>query len=237
MKEYNLELMIQGHEIWLERSDVEKGTVSLSLLYGHNMKQDGLVDESRFQPHVYYQDGHEGEIELRTVDDRHYLIFKEGETGYMSAYADMGVVIYSKNEDGYNQGPKFQFKGVVYSGAFHQMAKIIVPGKKPENYRPQPTHGILEIVPAKPECTVGSEIELTVYYEDKPLPSVLVKAISKKEGKDLVSIETDNKGVVKIPISRDGEWMFLARHVDSTKKVSDEFDESVFITTLVLDAT
>ena len=43
-------------------------------------------------------------------------------------------------------------------------------------------------------------------------------------------------GHYRIPISTDGEWMFLVRHKDPTKKVNDMFDESVFVSTLVMQA-
>lgn len=57
MQERNLSLMIQGHEIWLERSGIENNNVELSLVYGHNMRQDGVSDISRFSPSVFLPDG------------------------------------------------------------------------------------------------------------------------------------------------------------------------------------
>lgn len=236
MKEYNLDLMIQGHEIWMEKTGEEKNTVQLSLLYGHNMRIDGIADKNRFQSSSYSPDGTRKEIELVTDNDRHYLNIEVPSEGYYSAYADMGVVIYSKNQDGFNQGPKFHFKDVTYSGAFHQMAKTIIPVGNAGEYQGKPLHGILEIVPGKVDTKVGSEIELTVYYEDKPLSGLDIKAVSGKEGKEMALIPTDANGTVKIPITVDGKWMFLARYADKTKKVSEEFDESVFISTLVLEA-
>jgi uncharacterized GH25 family protein len=236
MQEYNLEKMVQGHEIWLEKSTTKDTQVTLALLYGHNMKQDGVVDKNRFSPSVYLPDGSKGEIELSSVEDRHFLSFKGEKEGYYTVFTDMGTVVYSKNQDGYNVGPKFKFKDVTYSGAFHQMAKTIVPVGNTGSFSAQPTHGILEIIPVKPDCTVGTDAEFTVYYEDKPLVSVPFKAVSKKEGKEIATVETDKDGKALIPITHDGEWMFLARYIDPTKKVSEEFDESVFISTLVLEA-
>jgi uncharacterized GH25 family protein len=236
MKEYNLALMIQGHEIWMEKTGEEEKTVQLSLLYGHQMRIDGMADKNRFLSSYFSPDGTRGELELVTDKDRHYLNLNLTTDGYYTAYADMGVVIYSKNQDGYNQGPKFQFKDVTYAGAFHQMAKIIVPVGNASEYQAKPLHGILEIVPGNVDCTVGSEIGLTVYYEDKPLSGIDIKAISGKEGKEMACIQTDGNGTVKIPLTVEGKWMFLARHADPTKKVSEEFDESVFISTLVLEA-
>ena len=235
MKEYNLELMIQGHEIWMEPTKEDNDSVSVDLLFGHNMRIDGIADKSRFLTTYFSPDEKQGEITLVSAEDRHYLNFNPTTEGYYSVYADMGAVIYSINDDGYNKGPKHMFKGVTYSGAFHQMAKTIVPVGNVGEFQGKPLHGILEIVPRRVLNSVGSEVELTVYYEDKPLTGVDVKAISGAEGKEMACIPTDQNGAVTIPLSAQGKWMFLARYADKTKKVSEEFDESVFISTLVLD--
>ena len=236
MEEYNLELMILGHEIWMEKTREEKNAVQLSLLFGHNMRMDGMADKNRFLSSYFTPEGNRGEVELVTDRDRHYLNIDVATDGYYTVYVDMGAVIFSINKDGYNRGPKFKFKDVTYSGAFHQMAKAIVPIGNVGEYPAEPLHGILEIVPRKVDCNVGNEAEFTVYYEDIPLSGIEIKALSGKEGKEMACVRTDEQGTVKIPITMEGNWMFLARHADPTKKVSEEFDESVFISTLVLEA-
>jgi uncharacterized GH25 family protein len=87
-----------------------------------------------------------------------------------------------------------------------------------------------------PWCQVGQEAELQVFYEGKPLASAEVKAVSKKEGTDMALVKADEQGKARIPITTDGEWMFLVRHKDPSKKVNDMFDESVFVSTLVMEA-
>jgi uncharacterized GH25 family protein len=47
--------------------------------------------------------------------------------------------------------------------------------------------------------------------------------------------KTDGNGIARIPVTEGGQWMFLARHRDPTKKVNDAFDESVFVNTLVME--
>jgi uncharacterized GH25 family protein len=76
---------------------------------------------------------------------------------------------------------------------------------------------------------------MKVFCEDKPLASADVKAVFKKEGKEMAVAKTDENGVARIPVSENGQWMFLVRHLDPTKKVNEEFDESVFLNTLVLE--
>jgi uncharacterized GH25 family protein len=77
---------------------------------------------------------------------------------------------------------------------------------------------------------------MQVFYEGKPLADEDVKAVSQKLGKEMALVKTDSQGIARIPISTDGEWMFLVRHKDPTKKVNDMFDESVFVSTLVMQA-
>jgi len=55
MQENKLYMMINGHEIWLENLGIDDGNVELSLVFGHNMQQDGVGDISRFVPHVFCQ--------------------------------------------------------------------------------------------------------------------------------------------------------------------------------------
>jgi len=175
------------------------------------------------------------DIALTPGVDRHLIKFEASKDGFYTAFVDMGATVWSQTKEGYNEGPKFKFKDVIYAGAYHQMAKTIVAAGNPGEFRGLPLHGILEIVPKEPFGHVGEPMELTVLYEGKPLASADVKAISKREGKEMAVAKTDESGIARIPVSGDGQWMFLVRHSDPTKKISEEFDESVFVNTLVLE--
>jgi uncharacterized GH25 family protein len=236
MRDNKMFLMIQGHEIWLEESVGENEDVVLSLVYGHNMRQDGMADSKRLRAFVYSEDGSSHELEIIPSDDRHLLKFKADRDGYHTVVADMGSIVFSQTKDGYETGPKSQFKDVIYAGAFHQMAKIIVATGSTGRFEGKLEHGILEIVPKEPYFTVGREIGLQVFYEGKPLCWEEVKAISKSAGKEMALVRTDEQGMAAIKVTQGGDWMFLVRHRDATKKVADAFDESVFITTLTMGA-
>jgi len=116
------------------------------------------------------------------------------------------------------------------------MAKRIIPIGEIGEFKDDLIHGILGIVPGETKMTVGSEAELKVYYEERALPAAEVKAVYQKEVKDIWTINTDEEGVARGPIATDCEWMFLVRHVDPTKKMSEEFDETAFVSTLVMEA-
>jgi uncharacterized GH25 family protein len=236
MRDNKLALMIKGHEIWLGDAKTNDSGAELSLSYGHNMKQDGSLDPKRVTPLVYTPAGTTFTPSL-TPNEDHYLIkFSAEGDGYYTAVVDLSAVVISKTDEGRQIGPKHQFKNVTYAGAFHQMAKRVIPVGEAGEFKGDLVHGILEIVPVNPWMEVGGEAELKVYYEGQPLPAAEIKAVSQKDGKDIWTMKTGDDGTARGPITTDGEWMFLVRHRDPTKKVSDEFDETVFVNTLVMEA-
>lgn len=236
MQECKIELMMQGHEIWLENSKKDDANVELALVYGHNMRQDGIADIKRLKAFNYNPDGSKSDMNLIPGDKHYILRFAADKSGSHVVIADMESSILCKTPDGNKRGPRSQFKDVTYAGAFHQMAKLICPAESDSEYKGQVVHGILEIVPGRSWFSVGSDAEMQVFYEGSPLASADIKAVSKKEGKEMALVKTDSLGRARIPISTDGEWMFLVRHADPSKKVSDMFDESVFVSTLVMQA-
>jgi len=236
MQESKMELMMQGHEIWLQSSRSLGDDVELALMYGHNMRQDGIADIKRLKAFNYQPDGGKQNLELIPEETRYLIRFKADKGGAYAVVADMESSILCKTKDGNKRGPRSQFKDVTYAGAFHQMAKTIYPAGCDGEYQGQVVHGILETVPSRSWFSVGSEAEMQVFYEGKPLADEDVKAVSQKLGKEMALVKTDSQGIARIPISTDGEWMFLVRHKDPTKKVNDMFDESVFVSTLVMQA-
>lgn len=236
MQECKMELMMQGHEIWLEKSKAEGDEVELALMYGHNMRQDGIADAKRLKAFNYHPDGSKLDLGLIPDEKRYLLRFKTDRNGSYAAVVDMESSILCKTKDGNKRGPRSQFKDVTYAGAFHQMAKIVCPAGGDGEYNGKVLHGILESVPSKSWWQVGQDAELQVFYEGNPLAFEDVKAVSGKEGKEMALVKTDEQGKARIPVTTDGEWMFLVRHKDPTKKVNDMFDESVFVSTLVMEA-
>ena len=229
-------LMAGGHEIWLEPTKTIGKDVEITLAYGHNMKSDGTPDPERLIPGVYIADGEKINTVLKSMNEQFTLCFRGEQPGYYVPVVDMAPVILTHTaEKNYQRGPKKEYKDAIYSGAFHQMAKTIIRLGESENYKPEHFHGILDILPEEALLTVGKAINLTVLYEGKPLPDIDVKAVSKKEGTDMSVIKTDKNGVVTIPVMVDGAWMFLARHKDPSRAVPDEYDETVFVTTLVME--
>ena len=80
-KRNTLKLMAQGHEMWLERAKIEDGNVELALLYGHNMRADGIADPEKITPLVYSPDGTTFEPTLTSKEDHHLLTFQAEKEG------------------------------------------------------------------------------------------------------------------------------------------------------------
>jgi len=233
----NMILMVRGHEIWLEASKVKDRSVELGLFYGHNMIVDGCPDPKNLSPAVYGPEGEKIVPKVTSKKDVHSLRVKADKDGYYTAVVDLSPETYSNTrKEGYKSGPKSMYKDVVYAGAWHQMAKTIFAVGGSGRYRAEPVHGILDIVPGEARPRVGTVLELTVYFEGKKLEGAEIKAVSKKEGREMAEVTTGKGGVARVPINAGGPWMFLARHRDPGRAVPDQYDEAVFVTTLTLEA-
>lgn len=232
----DLTRIMGGHEIWLGEARLEKDQAKMALLYGDNMRPDGSLDPKRINPTVYNPDGSTLKPALSSEKDRHRFNFPCAGEGCYTAIVDLVPRIITQDNEGTHIGPKFQFKNVIYSGAVVLMAKrvLLVGGSQPE--LKDPVHGILEIVPKKPEYSQGEGAEIRVFYEDKPLAEADVKAVSEKEGKLMAKTKTDDQGCATVPLTVPGDWMFKVVHRDPAKKVNDEFDFTNFVTTLAIEA-
>jgi uncharacterized GH25 family protein len=150
----DLTKMVVGHELWLGQAKQEGDQREVSLLFGHNMRTDGVLNPARVKPLIYRPDGSTIQPAMSSESDRHRLRFPFAGDGCYTAIVDLVPIVVSQNSEGYHIGPKFQFK---------------------------------------------------------------------------------NDGWAKTPMTEDGDWMFLAKHRDPTKKVNEEFDMTNFVTTLVME--
>ncbi len=230
--------MVGGHEIYLEAVYVKDAKAEIILGYGHNMVLDGRPDADRVNVTMFGPDKKQSKLTLNDKDDHYTINFDCTKSGYYTIFVDLSPMVFSNTmKEGFKEGPKNMYKDVVYAGAWHQMAKTVIPGGKASAYTPEHMHGILDLIPKAAFLSKGADIELTVLYEGQPLPDAEVKAVSKQTGKEMALGMTDVHGIVRIPITSDGEWMFLCRHRDPSKAVEDKYDEAVFVTTLVMKTT
>ena len=92
MEESKMELMMQGHEIWLEKSKAEGEDVELALMYGHNMRQDGIADAKRLKAFNYHPDGSKFGLNLIPEEKRYLLRFKADKSGVICGRRGHGIV-------------------------------------------------------------------------------------------------------------------------------------------------
>ena len=49
-------------------------------------------------------------------------------------------------------------------------------------------------------------------------------------------MKTDDDGKLRFDVTDKGTYIFITKYTDDTKSVSDEFDETVFSSTLTMEA-
>ena len=81
---------------------------------------------------------------------------------------------------------------------------------------------------------IGDTAEFTILYEGKPLANS--KIITYCDAwQDLKPVNTDAEGKIRIPVNDKGSYVVIAKHTDTTK-CSEDFDETGFSTTLLVEA-
>lgn len=227
--------MIVGHEIWLSKAKLDSNQAVMALFYGDLMCPDGSPDPNRLDFMVYRPDGSIMKPSVLSDNDLHIIKFPCAEEGCYTVIVDMKPIIATQTKDGWHVGPKTQFKDPIDSRIVGQMAKKILLAGDGQLENEEPLHGILEIVPDKVNVRKGEVAGLRVFYEGKPLAGAKLKAVSGKEKREMVQTNTDDQGRANIPLTVEGDWMFVASYRDYTKK-SEEFDMSGFVTTLGMEA-
>ena len=224
--------VIFGHEIWLENAVTNGNVSSADLVYGHNMAYDGKAPKEYVNPTVFDSKGKPVKYEVGELENGYRISFNNEGTSPYTMYIESIPVIWNQITDGtWKAGVKRDYSNVKNSASYQMYAKIIFADPEPSKVE----QAVLEIIPGTSSISVGKEIQFLVKYEGKPLTNKEVKMFCKKTGQEIFK-NTDERGAVSIAIDHCGDWMFLVRHKDGSKSVDNEFDEAVFITTLVMRA-
>ena len=226
--------MIYGHELWLETIKTEGSDISVFGYYGHKLTPDKPMPTDYANPILYDDNGRAANPEREIV---------RGPAGWKFTFKDEGADVYTlyidsnsvwvTNNEGWHRGTKRDWEGVNYSGASNMVAKRIVSrdGKNPGSVM----HAALEIMPEKAKFDVGSEAKMTVLYEGKPLKKNKC-IVYNRNWQDLKTILTDDDGVLKFAADQPGTYIIVTKHTDPEKRVDEEFDETVFSTSLTIEA-
>lgn len=226
--------MIYGHEIWLENVRKEDGEFRIYGLYGHKLVPDKPMPTDYANPVLYDDDGR--------VEDPYRDIVNDPR-GWEFSFEDAGADVYTlyvdssstwvTDDEGWHRGVKRDFSKSEYAGAFHMCAKRIISrdGKKVGDVR----HAELEIIPDSATLKVGGKARLEVLYEGKPLPNNKV-IVYCRGWEDLKTMKTDSQGILELDVAEPGTYAFITKYTDSSKAVSDEFDETSYTMTITMEA-
>lgn len=221
-----------GHEMWIDTPSFTESIVSCHLRYGHNMSVDGVAPKSYVNPIVYAPDGKRLKADETEETDGYLLSCPMCGDGDYSFYVDSSSVWCHDANNKWEMCPKSKMKGATYSGAFNLIAKKIVSTSNGKNSVPV-SHSTLEILPDTRRINVGDRLGMMVTYEGKRLDGLQIKAYCRDVKEEIMADIIDGKA--SIPIDHAGTYMFLMRHRDETKKIDDMFDETIFVTTLVME--
>ena len=229
--------IVRGHEIWIEHDmrHVHVGeTVECKLLFGHNMKVDGLAVVENVKATVFNKANEKCDLVVDAGDNCLIARFTPEVDGYHTVAVEYDAGIYTVTDEGWQKGLKKNYKNVKSSGYYYQYAKTIISGHGSKNLNPVIGHE-LEIIPVDfRHYHAGEEIQLKVLYDRAALiEGVITAAFGGSEG-DAVEATTDSYGNALIKLDKSGNWMFKVRHADPGKSIEDQFDEKVITASLTV---
>lgn len=222
--------IVRGHEIWLEHDmqHVHVGeTVECKLLFGHNMKIDGVAVVENVKATVFDPANEKRDMVVGAGDDGLIARFIPVVDGYHTVAVEYDAGIYTITEEGWQKGPKKNYEKVKSSGYYYQYAKTIISGHGSKKLNPVIGHE-LEIIPIDfRHYHAGEEIELKVLYDGAELRGGVINATFSGNEGDGVEATTDSDGIASIKLDKSGDWMFKIRHTDPSKGIEDQYDEKV----------
>ena len=224
--------MRYGHEMWIDGVERKDGEITAFGLYGHKLQPDKPMPTDYANVLLYDDNGRAENPDREIVNKPHgwKFTFEDKGADVYTLYIDSNSVWITNNE-GWHRGTKRDYSNVNYSGAFNMVAKKIIsrtddPGSV--------MHATLEIMPSKAKYRVGDTAEFTILYEGKPLANSKIVTYC-SAWQDLKPVNTDAEGKIRIPVDDRGSYVVIAKHTDTTK-CSEDFDETGFSTTLLVEA-
>ena len=223
-----------GHEFWLENLVRDGNMIMLDGLYGHKLLPDKPMPTDYANPVLYDDNG-------RADNPEREIIRKP--TGWRFTFEDKGADVYTlyidsnsvwiTNKEGWHRGSKRDYSDTNFSSAYCSVAKMIISrdGVNPGSV----IHSALEIMPEKATLKVGKTETLKVLYEEKPLKGTRCMVYNRK-WQDIKQMKSDDNGELKIDVDEPGLYIIVAKHTDTTKAVSEEFDETSFTIALTINA-
>ncbi len=209
----------QAHFLWLNIDDdqPEAGQiVRVEIGWGHKFPRDEVIKEG-FLNQVYALDSRGTTIPLKQISPTEFE-FVPGAEGAYTILASVHPGFLTKTTEGYKLRPKKGLENALSCFRFDIRAKAVVTvgdwEKMPEQVAGEP----LEIMPHKIPRYLkeGELLPVTVLYNGKALASTDVRAtyagFSDKPSTFALSTQTDEEGVARIKILKEGKWLVNVTH-------------------------
>jgi len=208
-----------AHWLWLNiHNDQPKigQAVQIEIGWGHKFPKDEVIKEG-FLNQVYTLDSRGAKIPLKQISPTKFEFVPTAPGTYI-ILGDIHPGFLSKTTEGYKLKPKKRLENVVSCFRFDIRTKAIVNVGKSEMMPDQHVGEPLEIIPLKnpKQLKKGEILPVKVIYDQKPLPSVDVRAtyagFSDQPNAFALSAMTDDEGVARIKISKRGKWLVNVVH-------------------------
>lgn len=221
-----------GHDLWLEPSDFTPrpgSEVTVDVRVGDGYPGEALP----WRPAATVRFAVVGLGRERPVDPRagtpaaaflamegdQAVVFRSGEARselaparFASYLAEEGLeeVIARRAERGESGRPGREL--------YSRSVKALLRGSGGDHERSvhvRPTGLDLELVPrvSPYDLAIGDELELTLLWRGEPLPGALVEAVSAEAPQKGYSRRSDERGVVRFPLTAPGFWRLAAVHM------------------------
>ena len=222
--------IVRGYQIWLEhnmRHLLVGQPIECNLLFGHNMKVDGIADVDNVKAIVFDSANKKHDMVVETGDNCLIARFTPEDDGNHTVAVEYDAGIYS-------QFAKIilPVRWVPYPGTREGIK--VIPGHVRKEYNLE-TGQKLEIIPLEfRHFHVGHDITLKILYEGRVLQDAMIIADnSGLEGK-IIEKKTDSEGKATLKFEKEGNWFFKVRHSDPEKGAKDQYDEKVITSVLTV---
>ncbi len=240
---FSLVLGVSGasaHDMWLNVSAPEKGTVLLDIGYGHDFPTPEPIPEDRthlFNPPQLVTP--EGALDsTQKAENYAFQINKELSKGSYIASLRYRPTFWANGPGGWTQQNRIERPDATYAQEAIMFAKAIlnVDASQDAGFISKPLGDRLEIVPLENPALlkVGNPFPIQVLFDGKPVKTAEVYAVvegfSDKEHKAFYG-RTDLEGKISIIPLKDGYWFAKVSH-KSPHEDPSRADELVLVATL-----
>ncbi len=214
---------IAAHEFMVKpiHTDAKVGDkIGLSAMVAHRLMVSEEVEDTNYLSISLFENGKKGSEVSLTVNNQ--LLTVDGvvtptKKGGAIIAGHREAMVWSKTTTGWKVGDPKKIKGVLESSKYEKFCKVQLTVDGSDNGYDAVIGDRLEIVPlSSPNSTKpGEEISFKILFDGKPL-SANVQAgfdgFSSQNNAYCFTADSDENGVITVPVYRDGLWFVRVSH-------------------------